>query len=67
LHRQAQKLAGQKGISTNQFVTEAVVEKISAILKFDGLQERAKLGSREHFKAILDKVPDRAPLPGDEL
>jgi hypothetical protein len=33
----------------------------------DYLEERARRGSREKFLAMLAKVPDAAPEPGDEL
>ena len=67
LHRQIKKLAAQEGISMNQFITLAVAEKMSALLTVDYLEARAKRGSRGKFEAVLAKVPDREPLPGDEL
>lgn len=33
----------------------------------DYLEERAGRGNREKFLAVLAKVPDTAPDPGDEL
>jgi hypothetical protein len=39
----------------------------AALLAVDYLEERAKRGSREKFLAMLAKVPDTAPEPGDEV
>ena len=30
-------------------------------------EEPPPRGSREHFRKVLDEVPDRPPVPGDEL
>jgi hypothetical protein len=60
-------LAQQEGISINQFVSTAVAEKMAALMTVDYLEEKAKRGSREKFLAVLAKVPDVAPEPGDEL
>jgi hypothetical protein len=37
------------------------------LMTVDFLEERAKRGSREKFLAVLAKVPDVAPDPGDEM
>jgi hypothetical protein len=44
-----------------------VTEKISAIMTEEYLETRAKRAKKRAFRKILDKVPDREPLPGDEL
>ncbi len=31
------------------------------------LEQRAKRADNKKFKEILDKIPNRAPIPGDEL
>ncbi len=67
LHKRVRELAQQEGISINQFVSTAVAEKMAALMTVDYLEERAKRGSREKFLAVLAKVPDVAPEPGDEL
>jgi hypothetical protein len=59
-------LAQQEGISINQFISTAVAEKMAALMT-DYLEERARRGTREKFLAVLAKVPDAAPEPGDEL
>ena len=67
LHKRIKELADKEGVSMNQFITLAVAEKMSALLTVDYLEARAKRGSRGKFEAVLAKVPDREPLPGDEL
>lgn len=67
LHKRVRELAQQEGISINQFVSTAVAEKMAALMTVDYLEERAKRGSREKFLAVLAKVPDVAPEPGDKL
>ena len=67
LHKQVRDLARREGISINQFVALAVAEKMSALMTEDYLEERARRGDRARFEAILAKVKDRPPDPGDEL
>jgi len=67
IHRHIKKIASQEGVSINQFITTAVAEKISAITTENYLRERAERADRKAFKKILDKVPDRPPIKGDEL
>lgn len=67
LHQKVRELAEREGVSINQLVTTALAEKISALLTEEYLEARAKRGSREKFREILNKVPDTQPEPGDEL
>ena len=67
IHRHIKEIAAEEGVSINQFISSAVSEKISAITTENYLLQRAGKANREEFKEILDSVPDRAPLPGDEL
>ncbi|MBI1722458.1 MAG: toxin-antitoxin system HicB family antitoxin [Gemmatimonadetes bacterium] len=66
LHRKVRELAEQEDVSINQFIATAVAEKMSALLTLDYLEQRAKRGSRAHFRSILRQVPDVPALPGDE-
>nr|CAA6801248.1 MAG: CopG family transcriptional regulator [uncultured Thiotrichaceae bacterium] len=50
--------------SINQFIVNALAEKISALKTEAYLQERAARGSREHAFAVLDKVAD---VPADDV
>ncbi len=67
IHRHIKEIAQKEGVSINQFISSAVSEKISALLTEDYLKSRAKRARKKDFKNILDKVPDREPLLGDEL
>ena len=50
------KLKGDASI--NQFIVNAVAEKISALKTEEYLQERANRGSRKHALEMLDRVTD---------
>lgn len=67
IHRHIKEIASQEGVSINQFISSAVAEKISAIATEDYLTARAARADRAAFKSILDQVPARQPLPGDEV
>jgi hypothetical protein len=54
-------------VSINQFISSAVSEKISALLTEDYLIKRAKRAKKSAFRKVLNKVPNREPLEGDEL
>ena len=67
IHRHIKEIASREGVSINQFISTAVAEKISAIMTEEYLAQRANRADREAFREILDSVPNRAPLSGDEL
>jgi len=67
IHRHIKEIAKKEGVSINQFILSAVSEKISAIMTEEYLESRARKARKRDFKKILDRVPDREPLPGDEL
>ena len=67
IHRHIKEIAQQEGVSINQFISSAVAEKISAIMTEDYLKMRAKRARRAELVTILDNVPHRKPIPGDEL
>ena len=54
-------------VSINQFIVNALAEKIATLKTIDYLEERAKRGSREHALNILDKIVDNEPLKEDKL
>jgi len=61
LHKQAIELAKIDDISIDQFVAQALAEKIAVLMAKDYLENRAKSGSREKFEPALAKVPEREP------
>ncbi len=67
IHRHIREIAKKEGVSINQFISSAVSEKISALMTEDYLEERAKRAKKRDFRKILAKVPNRAPILGDEL
>jgi hypothetical protein len=67
IHRHIREIAKKEGVSINQFISTAVSEKISAILTEEYLAKRAKRAKKGDFKKILERVPARKPLKGDEL
>ena len=67
LHKMAQELAQEEGISMNQFITLALSEKISALATETYLEERAARGNRDKFLAAMSKVADVEPDEQDRL
>jgi len=54
-------------VSMNQFIVNALAEKIATLKTVEYLEERAKKGSREHALDILNRVSDREPFEEDKL
>lgn len=67
IQRHIDEIAAKEGISVHQFITTAIMEKLSAIATEDYLQARANQADPAALRAILAKTPNRAPLPGDEI
>lgn len=67
LHKRIRELAKEEGISINQLISTAVAEKMAALMTLDYLEERAKHGSQDRFRAVLAKVPDLEPERSDSL
>ncbi len=63
-----QELEELKGnVSMNQFIVNAISEKIASLRTLGYLEERASRGSVESLQAILDAVPDAEPDQRDRL
>lgn len=54
-------------VSINQFIVNAVAEKISSLKTLSYLEERAKKGSKEHALNLLNNAPQKEPSSWDEL
>ena len=67
IHRQLDKLAEQEGVSVDQLVAAAVVEKTSALMTLDYVKARGDRGSWEKFDAAMASVPDVEPDEHDRL
>lgn len=66
IQRRLQEMADMDGVPIDQFVMSAVSEKISALTAETYLRTRASRADSVAFRAILDRVPHRAPVDGDE-
>ena len=66
VHETIKDLAKRDGISVNQFIASAAAEKMASFLTVDHLKREAEKGSRKDFDRLLRKVPNGAPMPGDE-
>ncbi|WPL18891.1 hypothetical protein Thiowin_03982 [Thiorhodovibrio winogradskyi] len=66
IERHLNEMAQLDGVPIDQFISSAVAEKISAITAENYLRSRAERADPAAFQAILDRVEDRPPLPGDE-
>ena len=60
-----EKLKGN--VSINQFIVNALGEKIASLKTLDYLEERAKQGSTDKMMEILANVPDVDPEEKDKL
>jgi len=54
-------------ISLNQFILNALSEKVSALQTLDIIEQRAKRASKESFLDALSKVPSVEPDKRDRL
>ena len=53
--------------SINQFVTSAVIEKLTALDTEQYIEKRGPNGSLKKFQAVLSKVPDTEPRKEDMM
>ena len=54
-------------VSTNQFIVNAVAEKIASLKTLSYLEERAAKGSTENALEILGNAPEVEPAEWDKL
>lgn len=67
IHRHIKEIARREGVWINQFISSAVAEKVSAIMTEEVLEARAARAKKGSLKRVLDKLPNRPPLEGDEM
>lgn len=67
LAKLAEEAAQRENVTVDQIVALALSAQVSAWNVRDDIESRAKRGHAEDLERILSKVPDRSPLPGDEL
>ncbi len=66
IHRHIKGITRRKGVSINQFISSAVAEKVPAIMTEKAFEARVRQAKKGTLERILDEVPDRPLLPGDE-
>lgn len=66
LHNEVKKLSKNDHISINQFIASALSEKITALETEAYLSQRAHLGDKKKFLAVLSKIPNIEPDEEDE-
>ena len=66
LARELRECAAKEGVTVDQLLSSAAVEKLSALLTVDHLRQRAARANREDFLAFLAASPDVPAMPGDE-
>lgn len=67
LHEGLKAFSKKDKVSINQFIVNAIAEKMSARRTEDIIAERAKRGNRETFESILNSAPDVEPEEHDKL
>jgi hypothetical protein len=67
LRRQAEAVAAQEKISLDELVALALASHVSAWQAKGYMEERARRGSWEKFKAALNAAPDVPPPDWDRL
>jgi hypothetical protein len=67
VRREVEELSARDGVSPEQFLATAAVEKISALRTVEFLREEAAAGSREDWDYVMSCVPARPPMEGDEM
>ena len=61
LHKSLREISKKDHVSTNQFISSAIAEKITALETEDYIQKRGEPGSSEKFLNVLKKVSDSEP------
>jgi len=58
VHEAVRGFAEADNVSINQFISSAIMEKITALETEDYLMKRAERADKDAFKNMLDLVPD---------
>lgn len=67
VHEAVKLFAKEDDISINQFVTSAVIEKLTALETEKYIESRGKSGSEEKYHSVLRKVPKGNPREDDVI
>lgn len=63
----AKSMAARSGTSLNQFLATLISEKLGEMRALEAVQARIARADLAAGRAVLDRVPDRPPLAGDEV
>ncbi len=61
------EVCGAEKISLNQFIINALSEKVSALQTADIIEKKASKASKEDFVYALSQVPSNEPHENDSL
>ena len=67
LMEDARRMAREEGVSINQFFATLIAERVGEMKAMRQLKQRIASANPERALALLRRVPERAPLPGDEM
>jgi hypothetical protein len=67
LLKQVNEIAAKEKVSVDQIVSIALAAQVSASQARESISSRATRANWQKVDEILARVPDSAPLPGDEL
>lgn len=62
-----EKMAREEGVSMNQFMANAIAEKISVLNTADFFEQRASRADYETFDRVMRRTGGEPPRAGDEL
>jgi hypothetical protein len=60
-------ISAKDSVSINQFVVQAVAERVAMLRERGYLAQRAARSNAGDFRRVLERAGDDAPIPGDEL
>ncbi|MFZ4604347.1 MAG: hypothetical protein ACOYM8_18050 [Caulobacterales bacterium] len=63
----AREMADAEGVSIDQFLSTLIAERIGELKALRHIRQRINGSDPAIAAAVLALVPDRAPLPGDEM
>jgi len=67
VYRKLENLALHDHQPVDAFALRKLEELVRTVENFAELERRAQRGSRQKFRTAMAKVPNGAPMPGDEL
>lgn len=67
LMEEARRIAREEGVSINQFFATLIAERVGEMKGLRHLKLRIASANPKRALELLRRVPDRTPLPGDEM